>query len=468
MRIHVTGIGGTGMGNLAVLLKMLGHHVRGSDSGIYPPMDGILRQARIPVMEGYHPSNLDPLPDLVVVGNVCRPDHPEARAAICRAIPVASLPGVLAGLVLRNRRSLVVAGTHGKTTTSAMVVHLLESAGLAPGYLVGGRILSSASGTAPGRGRWFVLEGDEYDSAFFEKRAKFLGYEAHGLILTSVEHDHVDIYPTWDSYRWAFGRLVTGLPASGLLVACADHPQVERIASRAPCPVLTYTASDDVQADYRATDVHAGQSETTFTLLAHEERNMGTFRLPATGLYNVANAVAALAMCSVHAGVDMDVLGDALARFPGVARRQHLAGTPGGVRVLDDFGHHPTAVAETLEGIRQGMPEGARILAVLRPASATACRSLHQDRWPRALARAQMSILAPLARTSIPAHERLDLARVASDVQILGSQALLAPSLDRIPQMVNAWARPGDTVVFFSNSDTADLLARTLRTLAPQ
>ncbi len=453
------------MGNLAVLLAQLGHDVRGSDSGVYPPMDGILARARIPVATPYGPQNLEPHPDLVIVGNVCRPDHIEARAAIEAGLALCSLPGALSSLVLRGRRALVVAGTHGKTTTSAMVVHILRSAGLDPGFLVGGRILGAESGAAAGSGELFVIEGDEYDSAFFEKRAKFLGYQAHGLILTSVEHDHVDIYPTWGSYRRAFERLVTGMPASGRVVACADHEAVMEVAGLAPCRVSTYGLGPSVEAHYRAVDLVFTEAGTSF-VVAGPSGDLGRFELPATGAHNVTNALAALVLCIEHARVPLSCVRRALASFPGVARRQHLVGTPAGVRVLDDFGHHPTAVAVTLQGLRAGLPALARIVAIFRPASATACRNLHQASWPAALAHADRVILAPLARTNLAPEERLDLAALGKDIEALGRTAVLAPSLDDLPALVRLAARPGDAVVLFSNSDTAGVLARIVEALA--
>jgi UDP-N-acetylmuramate: L-alanyl-gamma-D-glutamyl-meso-diaminopimelate ligase len=453
------------MGNLAVLLARAGHDVVGSDRGIYPPMDGILAAQGVRVLEGYDPSHLSPTPDLVVVGNVCRPDHPEAASAVRRGLPVASMPRTLASLLLRGRRPLVVAGTHGKTTTTALIAHLLAQTGHAPGYLLGGRIRSAASGAEPGSGRWFVLEGDEYDSAFFEKTAKFHAYRPRALVLTSMEHDHVDIYPTWGSYRRAFTRLVTAMPAAGRLVACADHPEVLAAAARAPCPVTTYTAEPGVEADWTACRLAPLDGGVAFELVT-ARGSLGRWTLPATGAHNVANAVAALAVCVEHAGMDADALRPALATFPGVARRQHEVGRPGGVRVVDDFGHHPTAVKLTLEGIRAGAPDGTAVVAVLRPASATACRALHQHSWPAALALADNVILAPPARTNVPRDERLDLARLRRDVEALGSRAELARSLDDVPRLAAARARPGDTIVLFSNSDTAGTMRSLLDALA--
>jgi UDP-N-acetylmuramate: L-alanyl-gamma-D-glutamyl-meso-diaminopimelate ligase len=453
------------MGNLAVLLSAAGHRVRGSDAGIYAPMDSILDEAGVEVMEGYGPENLSPTPDLVVIGNVCRPDHVEARAAVRSGMAVASLPATLRGLVLRGRRSLVVAGTHGKTTTSALLVHLLESNGADPGYLVGGRLSGRASGARLGEGRWFVLEGDEYDSAFFEKHAKFLSYEADGLIVTSVEHDHLDIYPTWNSYRTAFERLVTGLPRTGCLVVCTDGEQGRRLASLSPARALTYSMDAGSDADYAVADLEPDGERTRLRVRARGG-DLGWFETRLCGRHNAANALAAIALCVEHAGVAPEVLRRALPGFGGVARRQQVAGSAGGIEVLDDFGHHPTAVGATIDALRAGA--GGRLIAVLRPASATACRAIHQQEYARALSRADAAVIAPLARTNIPRSERLDLERLSADVEQRGVPTVLAPVLEAIPAAVARLARPGDRVVFFSNTDPGTLLEDTLEALRPR
>jgi UDP-N-acetylmuramate: L-alanyl-gamma-D-glutamyl-meso-diaminopimelate ligase len=304
-----------------------------------------------------------------------------------------------------------------------------------------------------------VVEGDEYDSAFFEKHAKFLSYEPEGLILTSMEHDHVDIYPTWSSYRIAFTRLVTGMTRAGCLVACADHEHVRDAAQRCQARTLTYSVSD-ARADYRAVDMEQDGLETRFTVLG-PEGDLGRFDVPLTGAHNASNALAALVLAREHSGVGIEELRSALPTFPGVARRQDRVGSAGGVEVLDDFGHHPTAIEATLDGLRSR----GRLLAVLRPASATGCRNLHQEGYAAALARADVTVLAPLARTDIPAGERLDLERLARDIGDAGSRARLAATLEAVPAEVAAEAREGDTVVFFSNTDPVTLIRDTLRLL---
>lgn len=465
MLIHLVGVGGTGMGNLAVLLSLAGHRVRGSDAGIYPPMDSILRDAHVEMVDGYHPRNLSPTPDLVVVGNVCRPDHPEARAALERGLNVASMTSTLKGLVLRGRRPLVVAGTHGKTTTSALLVHLLSSTGVDPGFLVGGRIKGRASGASHGNPPWFVLEGDEYDSAFFEKRAKFLSYDPDGLIVTSVEHDHADIYPTWNAYREAFERLASGMGHPGCLVACADSEPCRRLTDGCLARSVTYSLDPRVGADYTVLDIEERRSAMRFRI-DRRGADLGRFEIPLAGKHNAANTTASIALALEHVGADLEALRESLPSFPGVMRRQESAGAEGGVEVIDDFGHHPTAIGATLGGLRASLCAGGRLIAVLRPASATACRSLHQQEYSRALASADIAILAPLARRDIPIGERLDLEKLARDIEERGASSRIVASLDEIPAVVSSLARDGDTVIFFSNTDPGTLLGDTLARLS--
>lgn len=468
MHVHLIGVCGTGMGPLAGLLKAAGHRVTGSDRAFYPPMGPALARWGVETMEGYDPSHLEPAPDLVVVGNVCRPDHVEARAAIDRGLRYASFPATLASEILVERRPFVVAGTHGKTTTSTLLVYLLHRAGLDPGMLLGGVPIDFDTSFRSGHlGGIFVVEGDEYDSAFFEKTPKLWQYRAQAGILTSVEHDHIDIYPDEESYRDAFVTWVRGLPADGVLVAWAGSSAVREVARAASCRVVFYALSTDDVGDIDPTWVAAPIAPqgglTPFDLFVGGSA-IRTVLSPLSGHHNVRNAVAALALAAEAEGAPLDVLTGALRDFRGVRRRQELLGIAGKVRVYDDFAHHPTAVRETLRGIRARHAEGG-LIAVFEPRSATASRRLHQSDYPAAFTSADITILAPVGRSEIASAERLDVAAVAAAIRAAGRAAEAPSDHDALLGRIVELARPGDTVVLMSNGDFAGLPDRLLAAL---
>jgi len=445
--IHLIGICGTGMGALAGLLRARGFAVNGSDASAYPPMSDELAAMGIRIAQGYAASNLDSGPDLVVVGNVCRADHPEAAAARERGLPTASMPRVVRDLLLEGRRSIVVAGTHGKTTTSAITAFLLDAVGLDPSFLIGGVVPDLGSGHRLGGGPDFVIEGDEYDSAYFEKIPKFLSYNPAAAVVTSVEHDHVDIYPTAEAYREAF-RSLAALVSPGPLAIWAGDPTAADIAGAARVEVETYAVEGDPSdrpADWTARPTGDGSFEL---LVRGEPRGRSSTSL--AGRHNMRNCLAAIAMAHRAAGAPLDDLLRALPLFSGVARRQQVLGRPRGISVYDDFAHHPTAVRETLEAIASRHP-GARLVAVFEPRSATACRRLHQGAYPDAFGAADLAIVAPVARRDLPEPERLDTRRLARDLELRGVPAVAAEDLDEIVDRVVEWARPGDVVAILSN-----------------
>jgi UDP-N-acetylmuramate: L-alanyl-gamma-D-glutamyl-meso-diaminopimelate ligase len=453
------------MGSLAGLLKRLGHRVTGSDSAFYPPMGEALARWGIETLQGYDPQHLVPTPDLVVVGNVCRPNNVEARAAIDGGLSYTSLPKALAQFCLSGRRSFVIAGTHGKTTTTALTAHLLDQVGLAPGFLIGGIPLGfSESFRNAAQGAPFVIEGDEYDSAFFEKTPKFWHYQPEVAILQAIEYDHADIYPDMPSYRAAFDGFVERLPAHGLLVANAADPEVRRVAKRARCRVSFYgldgedhgdvspewlLAPAPVQGDMLPFDLFLGGSAC------------GRFFSPLFGAYNLKNVVASIALCALATDAKVSELARALPSFAGVKRRQELRGCAGGVRVYDDFAHHPTAVLETLRGFRMRHPTG-KLFAVFEPRSATASRRIHQDSYASAFEPADHVLLAPVGRSEIPAEERLDLARLRDDLNARGTHAEVGASVDALVERVAALAEPGDVVVAMSNGAFGNIHDRLL------
>lgn len=444
------------MGALAGLLRRAGHRVTGSDTAFYPPMGDKLVEWGVETRQGFLAEHLRPVPDLVVVGNVCRSDNPEARAAIDGGLAYLSMPAALEQLFLETRQNFVIAGTHGKTTTTALVVQLLGASGRDPGYLLGGVPQGLAESFSLGTpADPFVIEGDEYDSAFFEKRAKFLRYRPFAVILTSIEHDHVDIYPTLASYRAAFAGLVERVPPEGLLVAYAGDAEVRRAAAQARCRVSFYALEGDDTGDvtpvWLAAPAPVLGSQQPFDLFFGGS-SCGRVFSPLSGAHNMRNAVAAIALCAEGASVAVMPLVRSLAAVRGVRRRQELVAVADGVRIYDDFAHHPTAVRETLRGLRARHPQG-RLIAVFEPRSATASRRLHQDLYAQAFESADWSILAPVGRREIAEAERLDVSAIAEAIVRTGKRAEAAHDHDRIVRALVGEAVPGDTVVVMSNGD---------------
>jgi UDP-N-acetylmuramate: L-alanyl-gamma-D-glutamyl-meso-diaminopimelate ligase len=458
--VHLIGVCGTGMGALAGLLQARGFIVSGSDAHAYPPMSTDLERRGIRIMEGYRAANLDHRPDLVVVGNVCRPDHPEAVAASERGLARASFPRTVHDLFLVERDPLVVAGTHGKTTTTALLAYLLHATGREPSFLIGGISADFGAGFGLGRGSHFAIEGDEYDSAYFEKRPKFLAYAPSAAVITSVEHDHVDVYPTAASYYAAFAELVE-LVDPGPLAVYAGDPVARETASRARCEVVRYAVEGDAppdEVDWSAAMGRAGEFD-----LSVEGASAGRFRTPIEGRHNLRNTMAALITAHRAAGVPLAELGRALPEFRGVARRQQVLGRPREIAIYDDFAHHPTAVRETIAALAELHGEG-RLLAAFEPRSATACRSLHQAAYVEAFDRAGLAIIAPVGR-DLPAAERLDTDRLAAELERRGVPAVAAASHEEVVERIVEWARPGDGVVLMSNGDFGGLRTRLLEAL---
>jgi UDP-N-acetylmuramate: L-alanyl-gamma-D-glutamyl-meso-diaminopimelate ligase len=457
------------MASLAGLLRSAGHRVSGSDTAFYPPMGEALARWGIETTEGFDPSHLQPRPDLVVVGNVCRSNNPEARAAIDGGIRYLSLPAALEELFLQDGRSFVVAGTHGKTTTSACLAYLLDATGQAPGFLIGGLpndFPESFRVAEPGKP--FVIEGDEYDSAFFEKKPKFLRYRPYVATINAIELDHIDIYPDLDSYYKAFSDFVALLPRDGLLVAYAGDPLVRQVARGAHCRVCYFAIQGEPVADLKPGWLaipQAPQGELQpFELLVDGVRQ-GVLQTRLPGNHNVRNALAALAMALEGAHVPLQALAQALPGFTGVRRRQQLRGVSRGVRIYDDFAHHPTAVAETLRALRSRHPQG-KLIAIFEPRSATASRRLHQQLYPAAFRSADLTLLAPVGRPEIPDEQKLDIETIAAEIRRGGGRAEVPGSIERIVDRVAELARDGDTVVAMSNGAFGSIHRRLLEALS--
>jgi len=457
-KVHLVGICGTAMATLAAMLKAKGLDVRGSDQGIYPPMSDFLAVQGITLLEGYRAEHITADLDLVVVGNAISRGNPEVEEVLDRKIRYCSLPEAVRDQFLWAARSIVVAGTHGKTTTTSLAGWLLTHGGLDPSVFIGGIAENFESSFRLGGGRDFVIEGDEYDSAFFDKTAKFLKYVPDIVVIANIEFDHADIYPDLEAVRLAFRRLVNLVPRHGLLLLGADNAEAAALAPLARCPVETYGLSEDV--DWHAHGVTTDPTGTSFQV-RRRGAGFGTFALPMLGLHNVRNALAAIAI-GHHLGLEPVGLADGLARFRGVRRRLEHRGTVGGVDVYDDFAHHPTAVDETLRALRARHP-GGKLWAVFEPRSATACRALHQHEYVAAFRAADRVLFAPLGRTNVPEAERLDLSRLASEI---GDKAVAAASVDAIIERILEEAKPGDTVALLSNGAFGGIHARLLGELA--
>jgi UDP-N-acetylmuramate: L-alanyl-gamma-D-glutamyl-meso-diaminopimelate ligase len=463
MHIHLIGVAGTGMSALAALLLEAGHRVSGSDTAFDPPVGPYLEELGIECLKGWRPANLRTSPDLVIVGNVCRRDNLEAQEAIERGIKVLSMAGALAEQVLARRKPLVVAGTHGKTTTSALLAYLLREAGVDAGFFLGGIPLNFERSSRLGaEGAPFVIEGDEYDSAFFEKVPKFWSYRPSAAILTSIEYDHVDIFGDERAYVGAFRRFVELIPEEGRLFAWAGDPLVREVAKGAKCKVRFYALDDDECGGIKPT--WTGRRAPGGTLELFNGLSLcGRAAVPMIGRHNVRNGLAALAMASEAAGAPLEGLIAALAGFRGTRRRQELVGTANEVKVFDDFAHHPTAVRETLSGFREHV--SGRLIAVFEPRSATASRRLHQDVYPDAFAPADVCILAPVGRSEIPAKDKLDTRAIAATITSRGKRARACSSVEEVVQAAATEAQPGDTIVVMSNGRFDDAPHRILRAL---
>jgi UDP-N-acetylmuramate: L-alanyl-gamma-D-glutamyl-meso-diaminopimelate ligase len=461
VKIHLIGIGGTGMGALAGLLVEAGHEVRGSDGPLYPPMSTLLAALRVPLHEGYRAENLEWAPDRVVVGNVCKKDHPEAAAARERGMNVVSFPALLSELFLESRHAIVVAGTHGKTTTTSLAAHVLHTAGLNPGFLIGGLPRNFSQSFSLGQPPYFVVEGDEYDTAYFDKRPKFVHYRPQTVILTGVEFDHADIYPTMADVERAFALLVERVPPEGRILVCADSEPAVRLCRAAACPVETYSIRGE--ATWRGTVADRGDGTQEMGVRRGTEK-VGFFRAHLTGRHNMENALSLIGLAR-GLGLEVETIATGLESFAGVRRRQEVRGCGGGVTIIDDFAHHPTAIRETLEGLR-GVHGSGRLVAVFEPRSATSRRRVFQQEFVTALSAADHVVLGALHRPEgIAPEEQLDPERVVSDLRAAGVEAHRLECAEDIVRHLAACCRRGDTVVVMSSGSFGGLVERLLSAL---
>jgi UDP-N-acetylmuramate: L-alanyl-gamma-D-glutamyl-meso-diaminopimelate ligase len=445
--VHLIGICGTAMASLAGMLKQRRFRVTGSDAAAYPPMSVFLGEMGIPVAQPFDPRNLSPRPDLVIVGNAISRGNPELEYLLDERIPFCSLPQILHDEFLRGKEVLVVAGTHGKTTTTSMLSWIFHTAGQQPSFLIGGIAENFGSSFALGQGRHFILEGDEYDTAFFDKGPKFLHYFPDSVILTSVEFDHADIYKDLDAVETAFKRLVNLVPRRGRIVAFDSGESVERCVGRAFCPVERYGSA--AKSDWHVANLRLEPSRTTWSVVRQGEP-WAEFEFSLGGEYNVWNATAAAALAA-SCGISRDEIRAALKTFKSVKRRLEVKAQVNGITIIDDFAHHPTAIANTLTALRSRYP-GARIWTILEPRSNTLRRNVLQNDLARSLALADEIVVAGVFKSdSIPEAERLDLAALAMQIQKHGRRARVIADVESIVQMVAPEMRSGDVVAILSN-----------------
>lgn len=445
--IHLIGICGTAMASLAGMLKLRGHRVTGSDTAAYPPMSDFLASLGIPVAQPFSENNLEPRPDLVIVGNAISRGNVELEYVLDQRLAYQSMAQVVHDEFLAGRERLVVAGTHGKTTTSSLLAWLFAEARRAPSFLIGGIPENFGSSFALGSGREFIIEGDEYDTAFFDKGPKFLHYFPDAVILTSVEFDHADIYKDLDEVKTAFKRLVNLVPRRGLLVAWDGHPNVDECVARAFCQVERYGFGE--KSEWRISDADYDDGITRWKVWRNRAV-WATFEMQLAGEYNILNATAAAAMAANY-GIAVEVIARALRSFRSVKRRLEVRAEVHGVTIIDDFAHHPTAIRETLKALRTRY-RGRRLWVILEPRSNTLRRKVFEAELSESLAKADEIVLAGVFKSdAIPEAERLDAENVIARLVALGKQARLLPTADSIVEAVAPELRDGDIVAILSN-----------------
>ncbi|UCD85837.1 MAG: UDP-N-acetylmuramate:L-alanyl-gamma-D-glutamyl-meso-diaminopimelate ligase [Deltaproteobacteria bacterium] len=459
--IHLIAVCGTGMGSLAGMLKESGYQVTGSDTDIYPPMSDQLASQGIEIRSGYKPENLRDNPDLVIVGNAVPRDNPEVEAMLEKGIKYLSFPQALSQFFLAGKTPLVIVGTHGKTTTSSLSAWILKSAGRDPGFLIGGVINNFRSSYRLGNGNCFVVEGDEYDSAFFDKEPKFLHYRPQIAILTSIEFDHADIYRNLEEIKSSFRKFVDLLPENGLLLACIDDPGVREIADTARCPVQWYGL--DPEALWRAEEISFAEDGTAFSLHQGNE-NLSRIQSPLSGKHNLHNLLGVIGACR-SLGLSLSKIQEGLKGFEGVKRRQEVKGTVNGITVIDDFAHHPTAVKKTIDAMKHKYP-GRRLWAVFEPRTASSRRKVFQDQYPDAFLEADRIIIADVYKAEkIVEEERFSPELIVRELVSKGKEATHLGKADDIVSYLTDNLRKEDVVLIMSNGDFGGIVGKILKML---
>ncbi|MDP3850181.1 MAG: UDP-N-acetylmuramate:L-alanyl-gamma-D-glutamyl-meso-diaminopimelate ligase [Luteolibacter sp.] len=454
---HFTGICGTAMGAVAAAMKQRGFTVTGSDANVYPPMSDFLRGQGISIAEGYAGENIPAGTDVVIIGNAISRGNPEAEATLDRKLLYHSLPEVMKEHFLRGKRNLVVSGTHGKTTTSSMLAWLLRHAGRDPGFMIGGLPKNLGCGAVFTNSEFNVLEGDEYDTAFFDKRSKFLHYLPECVVINNIEFDHADIYNSLDEIKLTFRRLLNIVPRSGMAFINGDDPNCLEVAKNAPCPVTTVGLTESNALRIENISYQPDRSSFTLGGLSYSVRM--------TGEFNIRNAAMAAA-AATFAGLTPDEIRAGLEAFDGVARRQELRGEVNGIKVIDDFAHHPTAIRLAVQSLRQSHPD-SRLWILFEPRSNTTRRAVFQNELAEALALADFAVIAAMQDLhKIPENDRLDPIKLSADIARLGGHGDFLPDVETIIARVKADALPGDVVAVLSNGGFGGIHRKLLAALA--
>ena len=452
MHYHLIGICGTAMASLAGMLQARGHHVKGSDENVYPPMSTMLESLGIQIMRGYDAAHLTPAPDCVVVGNAIPRGNPEVETTLDRRLPYRSLPEVLKEEFIRGRRSLVIAGTHGKTTTTSLAAWVIDQAGLNPSFLVGGVVQNFGVSFRVTDSNYFIIEGDEYDTAYFDKGPKFMHYLPEIAVVNNIEFDHADIYADLDAVKLAFRRLMNLVPGAGRLIVGWDSPPVRDVVSsfgnRLFTQMETFGTSDD--AKWQARDIDFSKGATRFSVF-REGTKWAEFQTPLIGEFNVRNCLAVIIAADAW-GVECQAIVDALASFKSVRRRCEVRGEVNGITVIDDFAHHPTAVRETLAALRTKY-EGRRLIAVFEPRSRTSCHATFQQTYVDAFAPADYVIVSRVydAQRAAEMGGVLDISKLIEDISARNRPAVAITDVDEIVGSLSGELRSGDVVAIMSN-----------------
>jgi UDP-N-acetylmuramate: L-alanyl-gamma-D-glutamyl-meso-diaminopimelate ligase len=460
-RIHLIAICGTGMGALAGMMKEAGFEVTGSDHHVYPPMSTFLAKQGIRIAEGFRPGNLSHKPDLVVVGNAVSKDNPEVVRMLEMDLPFCSLPQALNRFFVHGKAALTITGTHGKTTTAALLAWVLSMAGLDPGFMVGGILKNFDRNYNIGTGPYFVVEGDEYDTAFFDKGPKFLHYTPSRAILTSVEFDHADIYRDLDHVKKAFLDFVTAMPEEALLVAWDESSAIKELAAHAPCWIITYGFEE--KSPWRLESVRP-EPPWTYLEVTMRGEPFGTFKTPLVGRHNALNALSVIAVAH-DLRIPKDLISEALETFEGIKRRQEVRGIKRNITVIDDFAHHPTEVRETLAAVST-FYANRRIVAVFEPRTNSSMRKVFQKVYPKSFDDADLiCIRKPPMLDKIPADERFSSEELTRDLLDRGKKASYFPDTDAIIEYLINVAQPEDVILIMSNGGFDNIHQRLLERL---